>query len=174
MRWLRQFEPATLVPEEPIFGRIPGRVAPHIYNADEIAALLPAAGRIGPPSSLRGAVVRTVFGLMACTGMRPSEALAPTDADVNLKAGMLTVRNSKYGRSRLVPLHPSAVAALQRYRTERDRFVTSTPDDAAVLRLPRPAARAALRRPPSQAHLRPTAPRARLGLSRRAGTATPA
>jgi integrase len=128
MRWLRQFEPATPVPEEPIFGRIPGRVAPHIYNDDEIAALLRAAGRLGPPCSLRGAVVRTVFALMACTGMRPSEALALTDADVSWKARVLTVRDSKYGRSRLVPLHPSAVASLQRYRAERDRFVTSTPD----------------------------------------------
>lgn len=127
-RWLRQFEPDTEVPEEPVFGRAPGRVAPHIYNDAEIAALLNAAGRIGPPSSPRGAVVQTVFALMACTGLRVSEALALTDADVDWEAGVLTVRNSKYRHSRLVPLHPSAVAALQRYCTERDRYVTSAAD----------------------------------------------
>jgi integrase len=127
-RWLRQFEPDTEVPEEPIFGRVPGRVAPHIYNDDEIAALLDTAGRIGPPSSPRGAVVRTVFALMACTGMRVSEALALTDVDVDWKQGVLTVRNSKCRHSRLVPLHPSAVSALRHYRAERDRYVTSTPD----------------------------------------------
>lgn len=127
-RWLRQFEPATEVPQEPIFGRMPGRVAPHIYNDGEIAALLDAAGRLGPPSSPRGAVLRTLFALMACTGIRVSEALALTDADVDCKAGVLTIRDSKCHHSRLVPLHPSTVLALQHYRTERDRHITSTPD----------------------------------------------
>jgi integrase len=127
-RWLRQFEPDTEVPEEPIFGRVPGRVAPHIYNDGEITALLDAAGRIGPPSSPRGAVVQTALALMTCTGMRVSEALALTDADVDWKAGVLTVRDSKCHHSRLVPLHPSTVSALRHYRAERDRHVASTPD----------------------------------------------
>ena len=128
MRWLRQFDPATPVPEEPVFGRVPGRVAPHIYSAEEINALLEAAGRIGPAGSPRSVVVRTMFGLMACTGMRSSEVLGLTDADVDWKAGMLTVRSSKFGRTRLVPLHHSAMAALRHYRAQRDRFVTSAPD----------------------------------------------
>jgi integrase len=122
-RWLQQFEPATAVPDEAIFGRVPGRVTPHIYRDEEIAALVDAAGRIGPPSSLRGAVMQTLFGLIACTGLRISEALALTDADVDLKGGVLTVRRSKFGKSRLVPLDPSAVAALAQYRYERARYV---------------------------------------------------
>lgn len=145
-RWLRQFEPDTEVPEEPIFGRVPGRVAPHIYNDDEIAALLDAAGRIGPLSSPRGAVVQTVFALMACTGLRVSEALALTDADVDWKAGVLTVRDSKCGRSRLVPLHPSAVVALRRYRapnataTSRARPTRRCSSRAAAAGLANPSA----------------------------------
>jgi integrase len=127
-RWLQHFEPATAVPEEQIFGAIPGRMAPHIYRDEEIAALMDAAARIGPPLSPRGVVMQTLFGLLACTGMRLSEALALTDADVDLKAGLLTIRQSKFGKSRLVPLHPSAVAALRRYRAERDRHVASTPE----------------------------------------------
>ncbi|MCB2020697.1 MAG: tyrosine-type recombinase/integrase, partial [Burkholderiaceae bacterium] len=91
-------------------------------------ALLEAGGRLGPPSGPRAAVMRTLFGLLACTGMRISEALGLTDADVDLKAGVLTIRHSKFGKSRLVPLQPSAVAALQRYRRERDRWVRSTPE----------------------------------------------
>ena len=127
MRWLQQFEPATAVPDQAIFGRIPGRVVPHIFRDEEIAALLDAAGRIGPPFSLRSAVMQTLFGLIACTGLRISEALALIDADVDLKAGVLTIRRSKFGKSRLVPLHPSAVAALARYRNERARHVPADP-----------------------------------------------
>jgi integrase len=121
-RWLQQFEPATEVPEESIFGPIPGRVAPHIYRDEELVALLQAAGRIGPPSSPRGTVMQTLFGLLACTGMRISEALALVDADVDLKFGVLTIWQSKFGKSRLVPLHPTTVTALGAYLRLRDRL----------------------------------------------------
>lgn len=127
-RWLQQFEAATEVPDESIFGAIPGRLAPHIYRDQEVIALLQAAGRLEPRSSPRAAVMQTLFGLLSCTGMRISEALALTDAAVDLDAGLLTIRLSKFGKSRLVPLHPSATAALQRYRRERDRYVRSAPD----------------------------------------------
>ena len=125
-RWLRQFEPTTEVPEEAIFGAIPGRMAPHIYRDDEIVDLLHAAARIGPPGSLRGQVMQAFFGLLACTGLRISEALALRDADVDLKAGMLTIRQSKCAKSRLVPLHSSAVQALAHYRSQRTCHVPMT------------------------------------------------
>ena len=127
-RWLRQFEPATEVPDEAIFGSIPGRVAPHIYREDEIVQLLHAASRVGPPGSLRGVVMQTLFGLIACTGLRIAEALALNDADVDLKSGVLTIRQSKFGKSRLVPLHPSAVQALARYRAQRACHLPTTPE----------------------------------------------
>jgi integrase len=126
MRWLQQFEPATEVPDEAIFGSVPGRQTPHIFRDEEIGALLEAAGRVGPP--LRSAVMQTLFGLIACTGLRISEALALVDADVDLNVGMLTVRCSKFGKSRLVPLHPSAVAALCAYRRERTKYVPADPE----------------------------------------------
>jgi integrase len=127
-RWLQQFEPATEVPDEAIFGPIPGRVTPHIFRDEEIAALVEAAGRIGPPMSPRGAVMQTLFGLIACAGLRISEALALLDSDVDLKAGVLTIRRSKFGKSRFVPLNPGAVAALARYRDERVRYVSADPE----------------------------------------------
>ncbi len=126
MRWLQQFEPATEVPDEAVFGSVPGRVTPHIFRDAEIEALLEAAGQIRPP--LRSVVMRTLFGLIACTGLRISEALALVDADVDLNVGVLTVRCSKFGKSRLVPLHPSAVAALCAYRRERTKYVPSDPE----------------------------------------------
>jgi integrase len=126
--WLRQFEPATEVPDEAVFGRVPGRMAPHIYREQEIVELLAAARQLGPPGGLRPAVIETLFGLLACTGLRISEALGLQDADVDLKAEALTVRHGKFGKSRLVPLHPSAVEPLASYRTQRSRHVRTTPD----------------------------------------------
>jgi len=126
--WLRQFEPATEVPDEAVFGRVPGRLSPHIYREQEIVELLAAARKLGPSGGLRSAVIETLFGLIACTGLRISEAIGLQDADVDLKAEALTIRQSKFGRSRWLPLHPRAVKALARYRTQRARYVRTTPD----------------------------------------------
>jgi len=93
-RWMRQFEPRTAVPDESIFGPVPGRVAPHIYWDDEIVALLAAARALHPKGGLRPATFEAVFGLLASTGLRVSEALALRDADVDLGAGTLTVRRT--------------------------------------------------------------------------------
>jgi integrase len=85
-RWLQQFEPATEIPGEPIFGSVPGRSAPHIYREAEIADLLTAARQIGPEGTLRGFVMETLFGLIACTGLRISEAVTLRFGDVDLRA----------------------------------------------------------------------------------------
>lgn len=126
MAWLRQFEPATEVPDEAVFGRVPGRMTPHIYRDSEIVELLAAARQLGPADGLRPAAMETLFGLLACTGLRISEALDLLDADVDLRAGVLTIRQSKFGKTRLVPLHPSAIDALTRYRLQRARHVRTT------------------------------------------------
>lgn len=126
-RWLQQFDPATEVPNESIFGAVPGRVAPHIYRENEIVDLLGAAKRLGPPGDLRAVVYETLFGLLASTGLRISEARSLLDADVDLKSGVLTIRQSKFGKSRLVPMHPSTTQALARYRAQRCSHVRTMP-----------------------------------------------
>jgi integrase len=118
-RWLRQFEPLTEVPDESIFGPLPGRVAPHIYREEEIVELLSAARTLNSQGGLRPATFETLFGLIASVGLRVSEALALLDADVDLKDGTLTIRQTKFKKSRLLPLHPSTVEALTRYRQLR-------------------------------------------------------
>lgn len=124
-RWLQRFDLATEVPSEAIFGSVPGRVAPHIYRENEIIDLLAAAKRLGPSGDLRAAVYETLFGLLASTGLRISEARSLLDSDVDLKSGVLTIRQSKFGKSRLVPMHPSTTQALARYRALRcSRFCT--------------------------------------------------
>ena len=128
IRYLQQFEPQTEMPEALIFGPEPGRVAPHIYREEEIVELLTAARQLGPRGSLRPATFETVFGLMASTGLRVSEAIHLQDADVDLKRAMLIVRQTKFAKSRQLPVHPSSVEALARYRRQRKRHVPTTAD----------------------------------------------
>ena len=124
MRWLQQFEPATELPDETVFGRFGARVAPHVYREQEIVELLAAARRIGP--ELRGATYEALFGLIASTGLRISEAVRLRNADIDLKTGMLTVLRTKFAKSRHVPLHASTVEHLRRYRRIRDRLTPFT------------------------------------------------
>jgi len=131
MRWLQQFEPRTEVPDDAIFGRLPERQAPHIYSEQEVVDLLSAARRLGPAPGLRGIVFETLFGLIASTGLRVGEALSLRNMDVDLKAGMLNIHQTKFGKSRQVPMHPSTVDALRRYRWMRDLSGESGAEDAA-------------------------------------------
>jgi integrase len=125
-RYLQQFEPDTEIPDDTTFGRIGQRLAPHIYSDQEIIDLLAAARRLDPLPSLRGATYGALFGLIASTGLRVSEAVHLRDTDVDLKSGLLTVRQTKFAKSRHVPLHPSTQDALMQYRTLRNSRVEIT------------------------------------------------
>lgn len=125
-QWLRQFEPLTEIPDESVFGPIPGRAAPHIYHDCEIVELLAAARGLDVKNGLRAATYETLFGLIASAGLRISEALKLLDSDVDLHAGTLTVRMSKFAKTRLLPLHPSTMDALGRYRRIRGREISAT------------------------------------------------
>ncbi len=122
-RWLRQFEPDTDIPDEAIFGSVGERMTPHIYSEQEIVDLLAAARQLQP--SRRGATDETLFGLLAATGLRLSEAVHLCQGDVDLKHGVLTVRQTKFAKSRQVPVHPTTLAALRRYREQCDRDLTA-------------------------------------------------
>ena len=128
MRYLRQFEPLTEVPEESVFGPIPDRLTPHIYHEQEIVDLLAAARTLGPPGNLRAATHETFFGLIAAAGLRVSEAMDLLDSDVDLKQGTLTIRQTKFAKSRQLPLHPTTIAALQSYRRLRNHHIVVTPE----------------------------------------------
>jgi len=126
IRYLRQFEPRTEVPDESIFGPTQARLTPHIYREQEIVDLLTGARALRPPGGLRPATYETLFGLIATAGLRVSEAVHLLEADVDLKLGLLTVRQTKFAKSRQLPLHPSAVEALSRYRYKRSHCVAVT------------------------------------------------
>jgi integrase len=114
-RYLLRLDPATEFPGPAIFGRSHRRLAPHIYAEQEIADLLAAARRLPPGGTLRPATYETIFGLIAATGLRLSEALDLLCGDIDLDQALLTIRETKFRKSRHVPLHPTVVAALRRY-----------------------------------------------------------
>ena len=123
-RYLQQFEPRTEVPDDSLFGRVGQRLAPHIYSEQEIIDLLAAAHNLDSfIPGLRGATYEALFGLLASTGLRISEALHLLDSDVDLKAGILAIRKTKFAKSRYVPLHPSTVDALRQYQSLRNRHI---------------------------------------------------
>lgn len=119
-RYHKQFEPDTVIPPRHLFGQAHRRLLPHIYSNTEIINLLDACQTLHPAGGHRGAACRTLFGLLAATGMRVSEATTLERQDVDLNAGVLEVRNAKFGKSRWVPLHPSVTQQLRGYAAERD------------------------------------------------------
>ena len=128
-RYRAQFDPATEIPPRNLLGTCHRRLVPHIYSAQEIQSLLAAAAQLLPVGGLRPATYETLFGLLAVTGMRISEALHLTLQDVELEAGIITVRETKFRKSRLIPLHPTTTQALQRYVHLRDTLVPTPPSD---------------------------------------------
>ena len=127
-RYLQQFEPDTEVPDKSVFGSVSYRLTPHIYTENEIIDLLAAAHHLKPENGLRSRTYETLFGLIASTGMRVSEAVHLLNNDVDLKHGMLTVRKTKFAKSRYVPLHPTATEALRKYYLVRNSYVETTGD----------------------------------------------
>jgi len=113
-------DPATEVPPPGLLGRLPRRPQPHIYSDAELAALLYQASLLRPRRGLRPRTYVAFFSLLACTGLRLSEACRLAVEDVDLNAGVITVREGKFRKTRLVPLHPSTTEALVRYAAERD------------------------------------------------------
>jgi integrase len=122
-QWLSSFDPAHEVPPQGLLPSAIARSRPHIYSNAEIGAIIAAAKVLPSVYGLRGLTCSTLFGLIAVTGLRISEALALDRADLDTVAGVLRVRQGKLGKERLLPLDPSVVRHLLDYLHERDRLV---------------------------------------------------
>jgi integrase/recombinase XerD len=120
-RYLSGFDPATEVPP---LGLMPHRQRwrrPFIYSQADITAVMDQARR-SITSPLRAATYDTVIGLLAASGLRIGEAIKLDRGDVDWSQGTLLIRESKFGKSRLVPLQASSMQVLQDYATVRDEL----------------------------------------------------
>jgi len=131
-RFLRAEDPAHEIPPEKLFAIRKSRLVPYIYTPDELTRILDTAGQLRQqkPNPLRRQLYVTLFGLIAATGLRVSEALNLRLGDM-LPGGVLHIRETKFNKSRLVPLHKSVVEELERYLDIRRRF--AGPDDHLFL-----------------------------------------
>jgi len=116
------FDSGTQIPPNGLLGPSYRRITPYIYSDEQVEDLLDAAAQLGPQGGLRPHTYVTLFGLLASTGMRISEALGLTLDDVDLDRGLLQIRASKFKQSRLLPVHGSTSHALRDYREHRQRY----------------------------------------------------
>jgi integrase len=116
-------DPATEIPPAGLFRRVPRRKQPHIYSDAEILSLLKQARQMLPRGGLAPITYVTFFSLLLSTGLRLSEGCHLACSDVDLDRGLLTIRETKFRKSRWVPLHPSATRALICYAAYRDAIV---------------------------------------------------
>ena len=117
-RHLQPLDPATEVPPEDVLDRRQWRVPPYLYSPQEVIALMGAARTLRP--AFRAVTWRTLIGLLAVTGMRQGEACRLGRDDVDLNEETITIEDTKFGKSRMVFLHPTAAAALRTYERARD------------------------------------------------------
>ena len=120
-RYMKLAIPGTEIPQEGILGPSYRRIPPHIYAEEEVQDLIAACRRLTPDNGIRPHTHATLFGLLACTGMRISEALHLSVNDFDGDRGMITIVEGKFHKSRILPLHPSCVKALMAYIDLRER-----------------------------------------------------
>lgn len=110
--------------EIPLPGLLPQRYQrrnPYLFTDQQVLCLIQAAQELPFPDELRSATYATLFGLLAVTGMRVGEAIGLRREQVDLDQSILTIQRAKFGKSRLIPLHPSTQRKLREYERLRER-----------------------------------------------------
>lgn len=129
--YLKTLDSACQVPPRRLLAGPAERVMPYLYSQEEITALVQAAGTLARP--LQAATYQALISLLAVTGLRAGEAIRLARADVGLDTALITVANTKFGKSRLVPLHPATAGMLRRYAARRDELSPAPAADAFFL-----------------------------------------
>lgn len=119
------FDPRTETPLQSLLPFRTKRVVPYLYSDEEIQALMKASLTISALNGFRGRIFYTLFGLLAVSGLRISEALNLKIGNIDFEEGFLVIRKTKFGKSRLVPLHASTLQALSKYLTHRKQYLKS-------------------------------------------------
>lgn len=122
-RYLSARDPRTQVPPQDLLPGRTRRPQPYIYSDAQILQMVQEAAALEPRDGLRPSTYGTLLGLLAVTGMRVGETIALKDADVDLRQGLLTVRQSKFNKTRILPVHHSTRESLRAYAQVRDKLV---------------------------------------------------
>lgn len=130
-RWAHVFDSTIAVPPAGLLPAQGERLVAFVYSSEEIAALMAAASEIRTP--LVSATYRTLIGLLSATGLRVGEAIRANRGD--LTQGVLRVADTKFGKTRLVPLHPTTIAVLDDYARLRDEILGQVTTDALFVSL---------------------------------------
>ncbi len=123
-RYLAGVDPATEVPPAGLVSYRSPRRPPYLFHNDEIVVLMERMAS-SARTAQRGVMLQTLIGLLAATGMRVGEAIRLTDADIDADQAVLSIRASKFGKSRQVPVTASTIAALEPHRQVRDQALGS-------------------------------------------------
>ena len=129
-RWACASDPRVQVPPARLLPARPTRAAPYIYGQDQIQVLLAAAEELRP--AIRAATFSTLIALMAATGIRTGEAIGLDVASLDRAAATLRV-TGKYGKTRLLPLHPSVLDGLIGYLDTRSRLLPAAACPALLI-----------------------------------------
>ena len=119
-KYQKTLDPRTEIPPVNLLSARHQRKSPYIYSEREIDELLQAARKLPSKTGLRALTHSTILGLLVATGMRVSEAIHLDREDVDLTQGVLIVRQTKFKKSRCIPIHPSTQKALNKYQSQRD------------------------------------------------------
>jgi integrase/recombinase XerD len=127
-KYLKTIDPCTEIPSQDLIRCRPNRPRPYLYTDEEVQKLMEAALNLDSFNRLRHLTYHYLLGLLSVTGMRISEAINLKVDDVDLDGQLLTVRGTKFGKSRLIPLHATTCNALRKYKSARDKAVKDAPE----------------------------------------------
>jgi integrase len=131
-QWLHCLDPKHEVPPQSLIPSRIRRTRPYIYREDEIRRIVSAASELPSANGVRSLSVSTLFGLIAVTGLRVSEALSLDTSDIDWDSGVLTLRQGKLGKARLLPVSDCTRLQLVDYVRERDRLLRTTAEPLFV------------------------------------------
>lgn len=126
--WLHGIDPGHEVLPKALISCRRRRPLPYIYSEDEIRQIVEAAAELPSLNGIRALTCAALFGLIAVTGLRVSEALSLGADDIDMETGVLTLRCGKLGKERLLPLSESTTAQLAAYAAQRDRLCGDRPE----------------------------------------------
>lgn len=119
-KYISVFDSDTQIPPKGMFGKCHGRTTPYIFTEKEICILMKALASLNSPDGLRGIALSSAIGILWSNGMRPNEVCNLTDDDVDLDKGLTTIRETKFSKSRILPLHETTVSKLKFYVKQRN------------------------------------------------------